>query len=70
MLKNELLEVILNFQDALKKKRLPDFNKNKHRAEQVLRILKMEYQNFDDYEEARLSDEGRAVWGKDFTSED
>jgi hypothetical protein len=66
MLKSELLEVIINFQDALKKNRVPDFNKNTHRAEQVLRILKMEYQNFADNEVERLSDQGRAIWGRDF----
>jgi hypothetical protein len=71
MLKNELFEVIINFQDALRRGRLPDFKKNKHRAAQVLRILKVDYHNFHDNEEARCCDDAvRALWEKEFVKED
>ena len=71
MTKDELFEVIINFQNALKRKRLPDFNKNKHRAEQVLRILKVDYHNFHANEEARCCDDAvRALWEKEFGPHD
>jgi hypothetical protein len=63
MLREELMEVILNFEEALKKRKVPNFNKNPHRAEQVLRILKVDYHNFADNEEKRACDDKtRALW--------
>jgi hypothetical protein len=43
MTQDELLDVIFNFQEALKKRKTPDFGKNQHRVEQVLRLLKVAY---------------------------
>lgn len=71
MTKRELLEVIINFQDAIKEKRLPDFNNNRHRAEQVLRILKVDYHSFAENEERRACDPDiRGLWEKEFSNSD
>jgi hypothetical protein len=65
MLNDELFEVIVNFEESLKKKRLPDFNKNLHRAEQVLRILKSEFFDFDELESRRAcKGRTRDLWEK------
>lgn len=45
MIRTELEEVIQEFQTALEKNKLPKFS-SLHRAEQVLRILKVDYADF------------------------
>lgn len=63
MTKPELFEVIVNFEKALKAKKLPDFGKNLHRAEQVLRILKVDFHNFAENESQRACHgETRELW--------
>ena len=61
MIKRELAEVIENFEQALVKDELPNFNGNLHRVEQVLRILKVDYQNFTENEIAR-GGKYRSIW--------
>jgi len=63
MIKDELFDVIVNFENALKAKKLPDFDKNRHRVEQVLRILKVDFHNFNENENQRAcNDEMRKQW--------
>jgi hypothetical protein len=65
MLTKELFEVIVNFEESLRKKKLPDFGKNQHRAEQVLRILKSEFFNFGKLESRRACEgKTRDLWEK------
>jgi hypothetical protein len=59
----ELFEVIVNFQEAVDRKKIPDFNKNRHRVEQVLRILMVDWHNFHENEEKRAcDDQTRQLW--------
>lgn len=65
MTRPELLEVIRLFETALARKKSPVF-KNLHRADQVLRILKVDYANFEANEEARACDPAiRSIWERD-----
>ena len=68
MTRDELFEVIVNLEDAIKKHRLPTFNKNMHRVEQILRILQVDYHNFHENESARACDDNvRPLWEKFWT---
>jgi hypothetical protein len=68
MLRHELFEVIVNFERALKQEKFPDFNKNLHRVEQVLRILQVDYHDFEENEDNRACrDEIRDRWEKFWT---
>ena len=63
MIREELLQVIINFDEALKKGKFPNFDKNLHRVEQVLRILQVEYHNFAENEPHRACfPEVRNLW--------
>ena len=62
MIKSELLEAIRLFEKALAQKKSPVF-KNLHRAEQVLRILKVDYATFEENEADRACKPSvRALW--------
>ena len=59
----ELFEVILDFEDALKRNKFPDFYKNQHRVEQVLRILKERFHDFGVKEaKSACDDDTRRQW--------
>ena len=64
MIRKELFETIVNFQNAIDKNKVPDFFKNVHRAEQVLRILKCEFHDFYQRESRRAArdSEERDKW--------
>jgi hypothetical protein len=67
MMRSELEEVIVNFQEALKKRKVPDFNNNLHRVEQVLHILLVDRHNFEENEHKRACDpDTRKLWEEEW----
>jgi hypothetical protein len=65
MQREEAMEIIVNIQHALENNRMPDFNDNLHRVRQLLRILQVDYWNFEENEHERAcNDETRNKWEK------